>query len=181
MRRGPYTVRNQTGCLQTFQTFLSSQHPEASTWTVEDALTLSQCRAFMATLAKRGLRPKTLKGYVIALRGLIRFLHDEEVLPDDWSMKLQGPRVTERRADPLTQEEATLLKRHTRLNPGATPRPLVFPTAVGYRLAAQRDHLAGPAGHPLGPAAPHDPPWQEGQGPDDSIDGGPVPATTSLY
>ena len=121
VRRGPYTVRNQTGCLQTFKAFLGTQHPEDHPWTVADSLTLSQCRAFMATLAKRGLRPKTLKGYVIALRGLIRFLHDEEVLPDDWSMKLQGPRVTERRADPLTQEE---WQHFLNAIPGLTPAQL---------------------------------------------------------
>lgn len=121
VRRGPYTVRNQAGCLQTFKAFLENQHPEDHAWTVEDALTLCQCRAFMATLAKRGLRPKTLKGYVIALRGLIRFLHDEEVLPDDWSTKLQGPRVTERRADPLTQEE---WQHFLNAIPGLTPAQL---------------------------------------------------------
>lgn len=121
VRRGPYSVRNQTGCLQTCQTFLGTQHPDDHAWTVEEAVTLPQCRAFMATLAKRGLRPKTLKGYVIALRGLIRFLHDDEALPDDWSMKIQGPRVTERRADPLTQEE---WQHFLNAIPGLTPAQL---------------------------------------------------------
>lgn len=58
VRRGPYTVRNQTGCLQTFKGFLSSQHPDDHAWTVEDALTLSRCRAFMATLANAASAPR---------------------------------------------------------------------------------------------------------------------------
>lgn len=67
-------------------------------------LTLPVIRLFLATLSRRGFRPKAIKGYIISLRGLIRFLHDEGVM-EDVSAKIQGPRVTERRADPLTREE----------------------------------------------------------------------------
>ena len=58
VRRCPYTVRNQTGCLQTFKGFLGTQHPKDYAWTVAEAMTLSQCRAFMRPWPNAGSAPR---------------------------------------------------------------------------------------------------------------------------
>lgn len=83
VRRGHYTLRNHTACLKTFTRYVDTLPLPEQPWTVESALTLSQCRAFMVSLTLRELRPKTVKGYVITLRGVVRFLHEEGVLPED--------------------------------------------------------------------------------------------------
>lgn len=183
VRRGHYTVRNQTACLKTFAAYFGTLRPEDHVRAADAALTLSQCRAFMATFTRRNLRPKTLKGYVITRRGLVRFLHDEEVLPDDWGLKLQGPRVTGSRADPLTQDE---WQHFLNAIPGLTPARLgdrLFFQLLdtGPRLNEIITLSLVPARHPLGPAGADYSPRQERQGPDHSVDGGPVSACESLY
>lgn len=118
--RSVRTIQTYANHLRYFRDYLAVAY---GTPTVEH-LIHPVCRAYLASLTERGLKPKTVKLARAAVRGLVQYLADEGLIRDDWSRKLVTPKVVERRADPLTVEEARRLL-------AAIPR---------YTLAGQRDH-----------------------------------------
>jgi site-specific recombinase XerD len=69
------------------------------------SLTLSVIRAYLTDLAKKGRKPKTIKHHLTTLRNFTRYLSQEHLLIDSWTTQVKGPRIVERRADPLTSDE----------------------------------------------------------------------------
>lgn len=120
--RAAHTIRGYGDNLRYFEAFLRQQFGDDVS---VEHLIFPVCRQYLASMTERGLQPKTVKKALAAVRGLVRYLADEQVIRDDWSFKLQTPKVVERRADPLTPEEARRLVT-------AIPR---------YTLAGQRDRV----------------------------------------
>ncbi len=103
--RALYTITGYHDNLRYFHAFLLQEFGEAS---IEQVI-FPACRKYLVSMTARGLKPKTVKKALAALRGFIRYLAEEQVIRDDWSFKLQTPKVVERRADPLTPDEVQRL------------------------------------------------------------------------
>jgi len=120
--RSPLTIRGYEDNLRYFRTYLMRTYGEA---TIEH-LIWPVCRQYLMQWSETGHKPKTIRKALAPLKGLIRYLTDEGVLRDTtWVQKLRGPKVVERRADPLSHDEAQQLLR-------AIPR---------YTIAGQRDRI----------------------------------------
>lgn len=120
--RSPLTISGYGTNLDYFIRWLTVQYGEA---TIEH-LIYPICRAYLASMAERGLKPKTIQKAVAPIKGLIRYLTDEGQLTDTgWLPRLRGPKIVERRADPLAADEARRLL-------------VAIPP---YTLAGQRDRV----------------------------------------
>lgn len=120
--RSPLTISGYGTNLDYFTRWVAERYGEATI----DHLIHPICRAYLVSMAERGLKPKTIQKAVAPLKGLIRYLADEGQLTDSaWVTRLRGPKIVERRADPLPTEEARRLL-------AAIP---------AYTLAGQRDRV----------------------------------------
>lgn len=88
------------------------------------SLTLPVIRAYLTSLAQNGRKPKTVKHHLTTLRNFTRYLAQEQLLTDTWTPLIKGPRIVERRADPLTPDEV----RH------------LLAVIPHYTIVGQRDH-----------------------------------------
>ncbi len=120
--RSALTVTGYGTNLGYFQTWLEGNYGEATI----DHLILPICRAYVMQMAERGLKPKTIQKAIAPIKGLVRYLADEGLVTNThWLTRLRGPKVVERRADPLSMDEARRLL-------AAIP---------SYTVAGQRDRV----------------------------------------
>ena len=120
--RSPLTVSGYGTNLGYFRAWLEELYGEA---TIEH-LILPICRAYIAQMAENDLKPKTIQRAVAPIKGLVRYLADEGLVRDThWLSRFRGPKIVERRADPLAMNEAKSLL-------------AAIPT---YTLAGQRDRV----------------------------------------
>lgn len=128
------TVKGYGDNLKHFTQYIRREHDNTSI----ELVIMPVCRQYLYHLGQRGLKPKSIRRELCALRGFITFLSDEGMIRQDFGLKLVGPKVTERRADPLTGEEAArFLSVIPRLSPVGQRDRILFAVmlSTGLRLS----------------------------------------------